>query len=31
MRTISGLKAMLNLARRYRTGPVLIAVIAEQE
>lgn len=36
MRTISkrtqyGLKAMLNLARRYRTGPVLIAKIADEE
>jgi Rrf2 family protein len=36
MRTISkrtqyGLKAMLNLSRRYRSGPVLIAVIADEE
>jgi Rrf2 family protein len=36
MRTISkrtqyGLKAMLNLARRYRSGPVLIAVLADEE
>jgi len=36
MRTISkrtqyALKAMLNLARRYRTGPVLIAAIADEE
>jgi Rrf2 family protein len=36
MRTISkrtqyGLKAMLNLARRYRTGPALIAAIADEE